>query len=60
MQQTMRAPQRAAPTPRTTPEPGFADLGLSAPVVRALAMRGIDQPFTRHIGEPIRHPAGVL
>jgi ATP-dependent RNA helicase RhlE len=45
MQQTMRAPQHAAPAPHTTPEPGFADLGISPPVVRALAMRGIDEPF---------------
>src|SRR2546422_8683118 len=45
MQETTRAPQHAAQQPRITPEPGFAEAGISAPVVRALAMRGIDEPF---------------
>src|SRR5439155_10421401 len=45
MQQTMRAPRHAAPEPLSTVEPGFRSLGVSAPVIRALAMRGIEEPF---------------
>lgn len=42
MQQTLSPQPKAASAP---PEPGFASFGVSAPVVTALAMRGIDDTF---------------
>ncbi len=45
MQQTLPAQRVAAPEPPVRPQPGFAAFGVSAPVVHALALRGIEATF---------------